>query len=320
MEAVLKQFAVSNSVAVQIAKLVNIADLLFKEAKKAGDTATQHNPTLQAYQALCSNPAYQSLVDPNFLSNYTIVCNIQMNDIIIQGAKDLVYYGFIAQNKSTQDYVIAIRGTENLLEALADAFFVPTTFNEFNNNSLVPTGFYDLYKSGQIVSPPDANPQFLVQPLSNIAADPSSIMYDSPKVQTIVTGHSLGASLATYYAAAAATGKGKGINLCCCTYASPMSGDTTFASTFNSLVPDSIRIHNVPDIVPGLPQYFINGKNIYRQVDQSYQIDSSKYPLVNPGPACAHQLPVYEYVLENMNGIDNPDILNFGDGNCKVNS
>jgi hypothetical protein len=320
MEAVLKQFSVSTSAAVQYAKLTNIADLLFKEAVKAKDTATQFNPSLQAYKALCSNKDLQPLIDPNFLTNYNVVCNIQMNDIIIQVGKDLVYYGFIAQNKSTKDYVVAIRGTENLLEAVADAFFIPTEFKEFNNNSLVPTGFYDLYSSGQIVSPPDAMPQLLIQSLATVAANPASIMPDSPKSQTVVTGHSLGASLATYYAAATASGKGKGYNLCLYTYASPMSGDTTFAATFNSLVPDSIRIHNVRDIVPGLPQYFINGKNIYRQVDESYQIDSSNYPSINPGPACAHQLPVYEYVLESLNGSSNPDILNFNNGNCKANS
>lgn len=320
MDTLTKPVSVSLPVAVQYAKLVNLADLLFKEAKKAKDTATQLNPSLQAYKDLCNNKDYQALVDKDFLTNYNVLYNVQMNDILIPGNTDLVYYGFIAQNKSTKDYVVAIRGTENILEAIADAFFVPTTFKEFNNSSLVPSGFYDLYKSGLIVSPPDATSQIVPLLLTIVAANPALMMPDAPNVQTVVAGHSLGASLATYYAAAAASGKGKGLDLCVYTYASPMSGNTTFADTYNSSVTESYRIHNVADIVPGLPQYFENGENIYTQVDQSYQIDSTKYPLVNVGAACAHQLPVYEYVLERLNGTDNPDILNFGNGNCRATS
>lgn len=318
MDTLTKPVSVSLPVAVQYAKLVNLADLLFKEAKKAKDTATQINPSLKAYQDLCSNKDYQALVDPNFLTNYNVLYNVQMNDILIAGIGDLVYYGFIAQNKSTKDYVVAIRGTENVLEAIADAFFIPTTFKEFNNGSLVPSGFYDLYKSGQIVSLPDAPPPIKSVMLTMVAANPAAAMPDAPNVQTVVSGHSLGASLATYYAAASASGNGKGFDLCVYTYASPMSGDTTFANTFNSIVTDSIRIHNLPDIVPSLPQYSENGKEIYTQVNQGYQIDSTKYPIVKTGPACAHQLPVYEYVLESLNGAANPDIMNFGNGSCKV--
>ncbi len=320
METLTKPVSVSLPVAVQYAKLVNLADLLFKEAKKAGDAATKLNPSLQAYQALCNNSDYQALVDPNFLTNYTVLYNVQMNDVLLSGIGDLVYYGFIAQNKRTKDYVVAIRGTENILEAIADAFFVPTTFKEFNNGSLVPSGFYDLYTSGQIVSLPDANKQVSPVLLTAVAANPALVMPDAPNVQTVVSGHSLGASLATYYAAASASGKGKSLDLCVYTYASPMSGDTTFANTFNSIVTDSTRIHNAADIVPSLPQYAENGQGIYTQVNQGYQIDSKNYPVIKTGAVCAHQLWIYEYVLESLNGTANPDILNFNNGGCKAAS
>jgi hypothetical protein len=320
METLTKSVSVSLPVAVQYAKLVNLADLLFKEAKKAGDTATKLNPSLQAYKDLCSNKDYQALVDPNFLTNYNVLYNVQMNDVLISGIGDLVYYGFIAQNKSTKDYVIAIRGTENILEAIADAFFIPTTFNEFNNNSLVPSGFYDLYKSGQIVSLPDVTSPITPMSLTSLTANPVAKLPDAPNVQTIVSGHSLGASLATYYAAAAAMGKGKGYDLCLYTYASPMSGDTTFADTFNNSVPDSIRIHNLSDIVPSLPKYPVIGQQIYTQVNEGYQIDSKNYPEIKTGALCAHQLWIYEYVLESLNGNADPDILNFNSGNCKATS
>lgn len=318
MESQVKSLSVSLSEAVQYAKLVNLADIIFKQAVKQNDTSTQLNPSLQAYQNICNSKDYQALVDPDFMTNYTVLYNVQMNDILIPGKFDLVYYGFIAQHNSTQDYVIAIRGTENKLEAIADAFFVPTPFKEFNNNGVVPSGFYDLYESGLIVSPPDATTQIVPLLLKIVAGDPALMMPDAGNVRTVVAGHSLGAALATYYAAASASGLGKGLDLSVYTYASPMAGDAAFSDTYNNSVTDNCRIYNVPDVVPKVPVYFEKGVNIYTQVAGGYKIDSSQYPLVNPGAACAHQLPVYQYTLERLNGTDNPDILNFGDGSCKA--
>ncbi|MBC9911564.1 lipase family protein [Chitinophaga varians] len=319
MEAQIKSTSVSLSEAVQYAKITNLADILYKQAVQNNDAATQLNPTLQAYQDILDDKEFQSLVDKDFLTNYYLLYNIQMNDYIIPGNQDQVYYGFIAQNKRTKDYVVAIRGTENGLEAIADAWFVPTTFNEFNNGAQVPSGFYDLYESGLIVSPPDSTLQIIPILLNIVAADPSSIMPDAQSVRTVVSGHSLGASLATYYAAAASVGLGKGMDLCVYTYASPISGDATFADTYNSSVGENHRIHNVPDIVPGLPVIWKNGANIYVQVAGGYQIDSSKYSLVKPGAGCAHQLPVYQYVLENLNGTNDPGIIqSYNDGACQA--
>jgi hypothetical protein len=320
MESQVKSLSVSLSEAVQYAKLVNLADIIYKQAVKEKDTSTQLNPSLQAYQDICNNEDYQALVDKDFMTNYNVLYNVQMNDIIVPGKLDLVYYGFIAQHNSTQDYVIAIRGTENEFEVIADAFFVPTTFKEFNNKALVPSGFYDLYESGLIVSPHDATTQIVPLLLKIVAGDPALMMPDARNVRTVVAGHSLGATLATYYAAASSTGLGKGLDLSVYTYASPMTGDATFADTYNNSVADNCRIYNVPDVVPKVPEYFENGVNIYTQVAGGYKIDSTQYPLVNPGAPCAHQLPVYQYTLERLNGTDNPDILNFGDGGCRAKS
>ncbi|MEC5143981.1 lipase family protein [Chitinophaga sp. 212800010-3] len=318
METAIKPLSVSLADAVQYAKLTNLADLLYKQAVQNKDKPAQLNPSIQAYKDICNNKAYQALVDPNFLKEYNVLYNVQMNDLLIPGKIDLVYYGYIAQHKSTRDYVIAIRGTETILEAIADAFFVPTAFKEFNNKALVPSGFYDLYESGLIVSPPDSSTQIVPLLLKIVAADPALVMPDAPKVQTVIAGHSLGAALATYYAAAVTVGLGKGMDLSVYTYASPMTGNAAFTDTYNKNIAENSRIYNVPDVVPNLPQYFENGVNIYTQVANGYQIDSTKYPLVKTGAACAHQLPVYQYVLERLNGTDNPNIMNFGGGNCKA--
>jgi len=308
MESQVKSLSVSLSEAIEYAQLVNLADLVFKQAVFNSDTSAQLNPPLQAYKDICKN--YPLLVDEDFATNYDLLYNVQMNDIIDQKNLDLVYYGFIAQNKSTKDYVMAIRGTENLLEVIADAFFVPTAFKEFNNNAQVPSGFYDLYESGLIVSPPDSDKQIIPLLLKIVAGDPALMMPDASNVRTVIAGHSLGATLATYYAAASTTGLGKGLDLSVYTYASPMTGDANFADAYNSSVTDNHRIYNAPDIVPNIPEYFENNVNIYTQVAGGYKIDSSLYSSVKPGAGCAHQLPVYLYTLEKLNGIDKPEILN----------
>jgi hypothetical protein len=322
MESQVKSLSVSLSEAVQYAKLVSLADLIYKQAVANSDTSTQLNPSLKAYQYICNN--YPELVDKDFMTDYDLLYNVQMNDIIAKGNPDLVYYGFIAQNKSTKDYVMAIRGTENLLEVIADILLLPTAFKEFNNNGQVPSGFYDLYESGLIVSPPDAGKQIIPLLLKIVAADPALMMPDARNVRTVIAGHSLGATLATYYAAASTTGLGKGLDLTVYTYASPMTGDATFADAYNSTVTDNYRIYNVPDLVPKVPEYFENNVNIYTQVAGGYKIDSSQYnPPVNPGPVCAHQLPVYLYTLGKLNGTDTPELLNpadIGILNCRIGS
>lgn len=301
--------AVSLSEAIQYAKMVDLADLLFKKAVKHKDKATQVNPKIQAYKDICDDPTYQGVVDPNFLTNYDLLYNLQMNDILLPQIFDPVYYGFIAQNKSTKDYVIAIRGTENWWEVVADLFFLPKPFTEFNNKAVVPSGFYDLYESGLIISPPDAATQIVPLLLKIVAATPALVMPDAPKVRTVVAGHSLGATLATYYAAAVASGLGNSLDLCVYTYASPKTGDAIFTDTYNKRVAETYRIFNKPDNVPNLPPS-------YTQVAGGYPIDSSAYSEVQSGAGCAHQLPVYQYTLQRLNGTDDQSILKFDTFDC----
>lgn len=298
--------------AVKYAKMVDLADLVYKVAVTNKDPAAQKNPSILAYRTVLRSKDFQLQVDGNFDLQYQLLYNIQMME-----NNALVYYGFIAQNKSTKDYVITFRGTETLSELLSDEFIVPTSFNEFNNNSQVPSGFYNLFESGVITALPHDTPSSA--PLTSVASNPASFMPDAMNVQTVVAGHSLGATLATYYAAAVSVGKDKDIDLSIYTYASPMTGDKTFTDTFNSNIGRSQRVYNVPDNVPNLPQWFDkNNKNIYTQVARAYMVDSTNDTNVISGPGCAHQLPVYQYLLEKLNGNTNANILT--DPFCKCQS
>lgn len=310
METQSQSLSISLLEAVKYAKLVDLADIVYKQAAEIKDTASKQNPSILAYRAVLDSRAFQLQVDPNFELEYKLLYNIQMME---NGSP--VYYGFIAQNKKSKDYVITFRGTETLSETLSDEFIVPTSFSEFNNNSQVPSGFYNLFESGVVAQlPHDPNkvsiPLDVSIPLSTVASNPVSIMPDARNVQTVVAGHSLGATLATYYAAAVSVGEDKDIDLSVYTYASPMTGDKTFTDTFNNNIGRSQRVYNVPDNVPNLPQWFDkNKKNIYTQVARAYKIDSTNDTNVISGPGCAHQLPVYQYLLEKLNGNTNADIL-----------
>ncbi|RAJ82289.1 lipase (class 3) [Chitinophaga dinghuensis] len=315
MDTHVKPLAISLTEAVKYAKHVNLADILYKQAVKNSDTATQTNPSLKAYTAICNDSSFQLLIDPNFLTDYTVLYNIQMLE-----QQSLVYFGYIAQHNSTKEYVIAIRGTETSFETIADNYFVPTAFKEFDSNPSVPSGFYNLYKAGKVVSLAGANNQIKPVLFTTVAANPAALMKDAANVRTVLTGHSLGAAIITYYAAAVTVGQGKDLNLCVYTYASPMTGDSTFTDTFNQNISKSNRVYNKPDLVPTLPQWIENGKNIYTQVAKGFQVDSSTNKNVSTAFGCAHQLPVYQYLLEVLNGNDNPNIINAGGGTCRAKS
>ncbi|MBO9729402.1 MAG: lipase family protein [Chitinophaga sp.] len=297
--------------AVKYAKLVDLADIVYKVAVQNNDTASQQNPSILAYRTILRSKTYQLLVDTNFDLEYKLLYNIQMTE---NGSP--VYFGFIAQNKSSKDYVIVFRGTETISELGSDDLIYPTTFNEFNNNAQVPVGFYTLYGAGSITSLPHDTQ--LSASLSAVAANPVKFMPDAMSVQTVVAGHSLGSTIATYYAAAVTAGQDKDIDLSLYTFASPMTGDKTFTDTFNSNMGRSHRVYNVPDNVPNLPIWLDNnGNNIYTQVARGYKVDSTNDTNVTPGAGCAHQLPVYQYLLEKLNGNTNPNILNAGFCSCK---
>jgi Lipase (class 3) len=106
-----------------------------------------------------------------------------------------------------------------------------------------------------------------------------------------VAGHSLGAALATYYAAENALVH-KIPNPALCTFASPKVGDQGFVDAFNRLGLTSWRIVNKQDIVPHLPPGLF-----YDHVDTQELFDSDK--IVQPSFGCWHSLATYLHLLDS---------------------
>ncbi len=81
-----------------------------------------------------------------------------------------------------------------------------------------------------------------------------------------VTGHSLGGAIATMSAASLA--EETGLPVTAYSYASPRVGDRDFAARYAALVPDSWRITNPRDLVPGYPEEAPAGSDA--QTEQLY--------------------------------------------------
>jgi hypothetical protein len=115
-----------------------------------------------------------------------------------------------------------------------------------------------------------------------------------------VCGHSLGGALATLQALdVAANSRFK--NPTVYTYASPRTGNPQFASTYNGMVPNTIRIANRVDLVPMLPLPPAYEHVLGLNKLSPFTIFPPKV-LVEPNPICEHVLPSYLHLLSLLAG------------------
>src|SRR5262249_19562759 len=151
-------------------------------------------------------------------AGYTLVSKVYADDIT-DGLPDFKVFGFIARSGS--DAVVAIRGTEGVLEWIMDSLFVPVPFPYLPAGRTEQgfTGFYSTFRTG-----PDNTQPRVVDALRGLVADGT--------VKTLrITGHSLGSALATLLALDVA-GNGVFSTPTVYVFASPRVGDKIFAGTY----------------------------------------------------------------------------------------
>ena len=115
------------------------------------------------------------------------------------------------------------------------------------------------------------------------------------KRPTIVTGHSLGAALATLFVMEN-DDKRKFDVSALCTFASPRVGNTEFVHTFNKLPVDCWRIVNKRDVVPKIP-FHIPILADYAHVDTAYSFNSSEF--ARNSLVCWHSMETYLHWLDS---------------------
>ncbi len=243
---------------------------------------------------------------PDFPAKYQLVAWIHMQDFILQSTAP-TFYGFIAQSTvAPNQFVVAIRGTSNGVEWWDDANAVKKTpFTNLGCGS-VGAGFARIYDTLEVVdcqpAAPGAAPGQSLKAAGTFASQISALVRRHtpaaaapgglPAAASVeVTGHSLGAALATLYAMENAKTE-QLVNPALCTFASPLVGDATFAAAFNTLGLTSWRVDNAPDLVPKIPPAILG----FVHVDQEVLVNSAGK--VMPFVTCWHSLATYLSLID----------------------
>ncbi|GAE25616.1 lipase [Halalkalibacter wakoensis JCM 9140] len=152
------------------------------------------------------------------------------------------WFGFIIESKKS--VIIAFRGTDSNPDWIVDAEVAQMSFPYTKDENEVHEGFCSIYESCR---------EEILDTVDQI-----------PLKKTIyVTGHSLGAALATLCAYDISK---HGFNVSLYNYASPRVGDAKFAKDVHQSLHECFRFVNVYDIVPLLPP-----ESIYSPLtDQTY--------------------------------------------------
>jgi hypothetical protein len=210
---------------------------------------------------------------------YQLQRTIQITDAVIPPLGERRFYGFLAKDLTSQNQVIAFRGTRTPIEWLNNLHFWPEPF-DLVPGTKVADGFRILYESLTTMTP------------GQLGADPAGGLAGqlNRDIPLVLTGHSLGGALATLLAVDLAVNHGFKPQVW--TFGSPMVGDAAFAAAYNAVTTVSWRIYNVVDIVPDLPPDLFDS---FQHVNTGYPVNSEGK--VRKTIPCAHELSTYLSLL-----------------------
>jgi C1A family cysteine protease/GH25 family lysozyme M1 (1,4-beta-N-acetylmuramidase) len=246
----------------------------------------------------------------DFPAGFHMAAWIQMNDFLLSSTGPK-FYGFVAQSaQNANQFIVAIRGTSDLEEWWDDLNALKLTPFKVPNSGNVGDGFARIYDTLQVIECPPAGaagvaPR-LAPPAGSFAHQVAALVRrrqtqgaarrtgGNPFAATAsveVTGHSLGAALATLYALENAR-TGQIASPMLCTFASPLVGDATFAAAFDTLNLTSWRVDNALDLVTKLPPAGFG----FVHVNTDVPVNSALK--VWPNPGCWHSLATYLSLID----------------------
>jgi triacylglycerol lipase len=192
--------------------------------------------------------------DPRIAAaGWDIVAYLTANDVLIPDPGDpdqrlgidlskRVFYGFLAKGKTDPTlFVVAVRGTDGLVEWLIDAKFLLVRHPTYPTTQ-VEQGFWGIYQTMSLVETATGTAHA-------IAADWIATMVGTGSVT--ITGHSLGSALATYLTLDVAVKLGSRVTACL--FASPRTGDAAWAAFFDTKVTTYQLYNYILDVVSHVP-------------------------------------------------------------------
>ncbi|CAA0814274.1 alpha/beta-Hydrolases superfamily protein [Striga hermonthica] len=152
--------------------------------------------------------------------------------------------GFVGVATDLNAIVIAFRGTQehSIQNWVEDLYWKQLDIDYPGvDGAMVHHGFYTAYHNTSL------------RPGVINAIQKAKELYGDIKI--MVTGHSMGGAMAAFCALDLRLSL-REQNVQVMTFGQPRIGNAAFASYFNQIVPDSIRVTNGHDIVPHLPPYY----------------------------------------------------------------
>jgi len=226
-----------------------------------------------------------------FPSNYTIVAYAQAQDDF-WGDDSPEYYGFVAQSTAANQIIVAIRGTDFIVEWLIDFEVGMTPFTAISGAGSVEEGFYSVFSTLQFV---DTN----LQPF-NLQNYLGQAITTNPQPSIIIEGHSLGGPIASMLALVSVNrNSALQAPTTVYTFAAPAPGDETFRDYYDANAPLTYRVWNVLDPVPTALQAFgyyqIAGEGI-KLTPTWEQMEGYDFLSV----ICNHSLMTYQWLLNSQ--------------------
>ncbi|MGA3210920.1 MAG: lipase family protein [Terriglobales bacterium] len=256
------------------------------------NTAIAYANLVAIAESVPSSGSYgQPQIDQITAAGYTFLQALYGDDLatdIDSHVGDVVSFGYLAVSPVTKELVAVIRGTATIWEWLQDASYLMVPCPVSGAHGFTEDGFTAVYRSLRIA--PANGAQLAKDAIKdNLVAGTAACV--------TVCGHSLGGALATLLTLDV------GLNTPChtptaYTYASPRTGDHTFANSFNATIAGCYRLANRQDLVTKLPPVL---PLPYEHVNTEFELNPPPNSM-NPTIPCMHHLTTYLWLMDQFAG------------------
>ena len=226
---------------------------------------------------------------PHFPSGYQLLWNIQVNDFFTHNSRP-AYYGFIARQQSAPyETVVAFRGCKALEEWQHDFADQLVSFCT-DKEAWIAERWQVIYGSLTANNPHTGEKGRLL----TVLAEHTHLPWPRKRAALTVTGHSLGAVLATLFAVDCPFFPGYTTTPIVYTFAAPKVGDAGFAALYKQQVSASYRIYNQPDIISFLPL-----SEAYVQTIGGIALNSMSDARIARSIFCHHAMETFLFLLSS---------------------